>query len=88
MFADLGRLDHGLASISVQRGNKAQAAEVAAMAEPINFNKAKKARDAAEARAQARANRVKFGRTKGEKEAARLAAERARRALDQTKRED
>ena len=55
------------------------------MAEPISFNKAKKAR---EARAQARANRVKFGRTKGEKQAARLEAERARRALDQAKRED
>ena len=58
------------------------------MAEPINFNKAKKARAATAAKAQAARNRVTFGRPKTEKLAARLEAERARRALDQAKRED
>jgi hypothetical protein len=58
------------------------------MAEPINFNKAKKARAAADAKAQASENRVRFGRTKGQKVGAKLEAERARRALDQAKREE
>ena len=34
------------------------------MAEPINLNKARKARDRADAKAQADSNAVKFGRTK------------------------
>ena len=58
------------------------------MAEPINFNRAKKARAAAEAKARAAGNRVKFGRSKAEKQAAKLEVERAQRALDQAKRED
>lgn len=58
------------------------------MAEPINFNKAKKARDRAADKAQAAQNRVRFGRTKGEKTVSKLEAERAKRALDLTKRED
>ena len=58
------------------------------MADPINFNQAKKARERAAAKAQAAENRVKFGRTKGEKAVSKLEAERARRALDQVKRED
>jgi len=58
------------------------------MAEPINFNRAKKARAAADAKAKAAENRVKFGRTKGEKLGAKLEAERARRAIDQAKREE
>jgi hypothetical protein len=58
------------------------------MAEPINFNRAKKAREAAEAKARAARNRVAFGRTKAEKDAARREAERAARALDQAKREE
>jgi hypothetical protein len=58
------------------------------MAEPINFNKAKKARAGADAKAQAAENRIRFGRTKGEKLGAKLQAERARRALDDAKRED
>jgi hypothetical protein len=58
------------------------------MAEPINFNKARKARASEAARAKAAENRVKFGRPKAEKEASKLEAERARRALDQAKRED
>jgi len=58
------------------------------MAEPINLNKARKAREAAQAKARAAENRTKFGRAKSEKLGAKLEAERLRRALDQTKRED
>jgi hypothetical protein len=58
------------------------------VADPINFNRARKARAAAEAKARAAENRVKFGRTGAEKKATKLEAERARRALDQAKRED
>jgi hypothetical protein len=58
------------------------------MSEPINFNKARKALAKAQAQSQAAANRARFGRTKGEKEAERLAAETARRELDRKKRED
>jgi hypothetical protein len=59
-----------------------------AMSEPINFNKARKARAKADARRQAAENRVRFGRSGAEKQVSKLEAERARRALDQAKRED
>ncbi|THD81148.1 MAG: DUF4169 family protein [Phenylobacterium sp.] len=58
------------------------------MAEPINLNRARKARAAADAKRQAADNRVRFGRSKAEKQASKLDAEKAARALDQTKRED
>lgn len=58
------------------------------MAELINFNKAKKARDKAQAKSQAAENRVKHGRTKGQKAVTKLDAERAKRELDGAKRED
>ena len=58
------------------------------MAEVINFNKARKARDRAAGKAQAAENRVKHGRTKGEKAATELEAQRAKRDLDGAKRED
>ena len=58
------------------------------MAEPINLNKAKKARTAAQAKRQAAENRVRFGRSKAEKTISKLDAERAARAHDQAKRED
>jgi hypothetical protein len=58
------------------------------MAEPINLNKARKARSATDARRQAAENRVRFGRSKAEKTVSQLDAERAARAHDQTKRED
>ena len=58
------------------------------MSEPINLNKARKARAKADARSRAAQNRVKFGRGKAETSASRLEAERLKRALDQTKRED
>jgi hypothetical protein len=59
-----------------------------AMTEPINFNKARKALARAQAKAQAAANRARHGRTKGQKEAEDLSAERMARLLDQARRED
>ena len=58
------------------------------MTEPINLNRARKARAAAGAKAKAAENRVRFGRSKAETSLAKLQAERARRALDQARRED
>jgi hypothetical protein len=58
------------------------------MTDPINLNQARKAKAKADARSKAAENRVKFGRDKSEKLVSKLEAERARRALDQTKREE
>jgi hypothetical protein len=58
------------------------------MAEPINLNKARKARQKADAKAKAGQNRSIFGLGKAEKTVSKLEAERARRTLDQTRRED
>lgn len=58
------------------------------MAELINLNKARKAKARAAGKAQAAGNRARFGQTKGQKDVARLDAERARRELDGKKRED
>lgn len=58
------------------------------MTEPINLNKARKARARAAEKAQAAENRVRFGRAKAEKAVSRLEAERARKAHEGTKRED
>lgn len=58
------------------------------MTEPVNFNKARKARAKAEARATAAQHRVQFGRTKAEKAAARLLEEKARRTLDGARRDE
>jgi hypothetical protein len=58
------------------------------MVEPINLNKARKARAKAQAKANGARNRALFGIAKSEKTVSKLEAERARRALDQTKRED
>jgi hypothetical protein len=55
--------------------------------EPINLNKARKARAQVEARTQAAENRVRFGRSKAEKTVSKLEAERARRAHEQAKRD-
>lgn len=57
------------------------------MAEPINLNRARKARDKAAAKAEAAANRVAHGLTKGQREAAKAERERTSRLLDQTRRE-
>lgn len=58
------------------------------MTEPINFNKARKAKAAADAKARAAANRVVFGRTKAEKDAGQLEQDRARRTLDGARRDE
>ena len=58
------------------------------MVEPINLNKARKARAKAADKAQAVENRMVFGLNKAQRAASRLEAERARRALEQQKRED
>ncbi len=58
------------------------------MTEPINLNKARKARAKADAKTTAAENRVRFGRTKGAKQVSKLEAEKARRALEGKKRED
>jgi hypothetical protein len=58
------------------------------MTEPINLNRARKARAQAADKAQAAEHRVRFGRTKTEKTASKLEAERARRAHEQARRED
>ena len=59
-----------------------------AMAEPINLNKARKAKARANKQQRASENRIKFGRTKAEKARDKLTAERSRKALDQAARDD
>lgn len=58
------------------------------MAEIINLNRARRARDKAEAKDRAAQNRVTHGRTRAEKTAAKIEAERAKRLLDGAKRDD
>ena len=58
------------------------------MVEPINLNKFRKARAKAQAKASAGQNRSLFGLKKTEKVVAEMEAERARKKLDQKKRED
>ena len=57
------------------------------MAEPVNLNRARKAKARADAEAKAAENRVKFGRTKAEKQLAKAQADKARTGLDAGKRE-
>ncbi|WP_085375717.1 DUF4169 family protein [Magnetospirillum sp. ME-1] len=52
------------------------------MAEVVNLNKVRKARAKVEAEETARNNRVRFGRTRQEKEAARRQEEKVSRDLD------
>lgn len=54
----------------------------------VNLNKARKGRARAQARSAAAANRAAFGRTKAQKDMARIEAERLDRGLDGAKRED
>jgi hypothetical protein len=58
------------------------------MAEPINLNRARKAKARAAADTLAEANRVKFGRTKAEKLNDKAAALRLGAKLDGAQRED
>ena len=53
-----------------------------------NLNRARKARDRAEEKAQADANALKHGRTKAQRLLEAAQAEKAKRALDQAKFED
>jgi len=48
----------------------------------VSLSKARKARAKSQAKAQAAENRVAFGRTKAEKDAARVQSDKASRALD------
>lgn len=51
------------------------------MAEPVNLNRFRKAKRGAAQQKQAAENRVTFGRTKAEREAERLKAEKTARDL-------
>lgn len=57
------------------------------MADIVNLNRARKKKRAAEEKVSADRNRVKFGRTKSEKEAAKAERQRSKRALDEHERE-
>jgi hypothetical protein len=58
------------------------------MAEPINLNRARKAKARQDAKAQAAENRVKFGRTRGERAEADAERRRLARELEGHRRED
>lgn len=57
------------------------------MAEPINLNKARKARAKAGDQQRAAENRIKFGRTGAEKSLDAARADLAKQRLDQARRE-
>ena len=57
------------------------------MAEPINLNKARKAKAKADKAQQASENRVKFGRTKAQKQAENAVSEKIKSATEAAKRE-
>ncbi|MEE2877596.1 MAG: DUF4169 family protein [Pseudomonadota bacterium] len=57
------------------------------MAEPINLNKARKAKARAQKEQQASENRVKFSRTKAQKAADEAGRDKLRKKIDLTKRE-
>ena len=57
------------------------------MAEPINLNKARKAKARTDAEARATENLVRFGRTKSEKTLAKALAEKVAQGLDAAKRD-
>jgi len=56
------------------------------MAEIVNLNRVRKVKARSEAQATAAANRIAHGRTKVEKQAAKVEAERRARELDGAKR--
>lgn len=58
------------------------------MAEIVNLNRARKDRAKAEDKARAAVNRVAHGRTRAEKEIARLERQRADRHVDDHRREE
>lgn len=58
------------------------------MNDVVNFNKARKARAREADKAQAAANRVKFGRTKGQKALVKAETEKVVRLLDGARRDE
>ncbi|MBP2298668.1 DUF4169 family protein [Azospirillum picis] len=58
------------------------------MGDVVNLNRFRKSRDRAERTKEADANRVRFGRTKAEKDRDRLEADRRARTLDGQKLDD
>ena len=58
------------------------------MAELINLNKARKARAKSEAKATAAQNRVRFGRTKADRDLQAARTDKATRELESNRRED
>jgi hypothetical protein len=58
------------------------------MSEPVNLNRFRKARAKADAKTQAAENRVKFGRTRVEKDLADARRDKAVRELEAKKLED
>jgi len=58
------------------------------VAEPVNLNKFRKAKRRAEKEQRASENRVKFGRTKAEKEIEKSRAEKLKKAADDHKLDD
>ena len=57
------------------------------MGDIVNLNQARKARDKAEKKRAAEVNRAAFGRTKADRTAGRIDAERNRKLLDGARRE-
>lgn len=55
------------------------------MSNVVNLNKARKARDRDRAREQARENRVRFGRTKADKDLTSAELQKSEQALDGAK---
>jgi hypothetical protein len=57
------------------------------MTEPINLNKARKAKARADKQQRAAENRIKYGRTKAQKATDKLSQQQTVRRLDQSKRD-
>lgn len=58
------------------------------MGEIVNLNRARKARDKAQAKRSAEVNRTTFGRSRAERQAADREREKAKAALDGHRRDD
>ncbi|MEM9129004.1 MAG: DUF4169 family protein [Pseudomonadota bacterium] len=58
------------------------------MSQPVNLNQFRKAKARAEKRANADENAVKFGRTKAQRQVEEAEAEKARKTIDEHRREE
>ena len=58
------------------------------MVEPINLNKARKAKARAEKAQRAQENRIKYGRTKAQKAQDKLESARTKKSVDLSKRDE